>query len=94
MATYRNHRRDSLGEMIEEARVVAEIGELGGRSGPVRGSELDALLEALVQAQQLRRRLMAQLEHQRRSGQGCEWAEHPDRVEHHPRRRATDREAS
>ncbi len=94
MAIHRTRPRELLGELIEEARWVNEIGSLGGGAGPVRGGELDAMLEALMQAQQLRRRLVKQLERERRSGQGCDWAETDRDRGPSPRRRVGEREAS
>ncbi len=54
--------RDALGEMLEEARWVYTIDDVGKSSRRRRrGREIDAMLEALAEAHELRRRLAAQL---------------------------------
>jgi len=92
MAIHRTCHRELLGELIEEARWVTDIGELG--RWPVRGGELDAMLEALMQAQQLRRHLVQRLEREAQAGQGCDWAVTERDRQSSPRRRVGDREAS
>ncbi len=73
MADPRYPRRDVLGELLEEARWVEQIGALGRRHGPVSTPELDALLEALVQALELRRRWAEELARERERAPGCDW---------------------
>ena len=86
MAIYRIRARELLGELIEEARWVTEIGELSRGPGSVRRGELDAMLEALMQAQQLRRRLVKRLERERVDGPACDWAQTERDREPSPRR--------
>ena len=62
MSTYEARKHDALGEMMREARWLQTIGRMGRRiGGPVRNDQMDAMLEALVEANQLRRRLEAML---------------------------------
>ncbi len=73
MAAHRTLRRDVLGELLEEARWVEQIGSLGRQGGPVSSPELDALLEALVHAEEQRRRWTEALARERERAPGGDW---------------------
>ncbi len=92
MAFSRTQPRDVLGELMEEARWVECVGELG--RGPVPVVELDAMLEALMQAQRLRRRLAAQLALERAGAQGSGGLEGERHRSAAPCRRQGERKAS
>lgn len=94
MYSYRTRSIDPLAELIEEARWVQRIEEAGREARSTRGREMDALLAALVQAQQLRRRFVAQLAAQRDQEPAVVWAEPAFEDADHPHRRRTDRKAS
>ncbi len=94
MSARRKPGRHRLGELIDEARWVAHIGELGGDVGTLYRREVDSMLDALVQAQQLRRRMRDRLEHEGQTGEGCGWGDTESTDERRPGRRWTDREAS
>lgn len=58
---------DILGEMIDEARWIQELGEVGRRAAEGSGGlDLDDMLAALMEAHDLRRRLAAQLAREER----------------------------
>jgi hypothetical protein len=65
MSRDRTRERDLLGELLEEARWVERIGEAGRVTVPLRVPELDAMLEALMKAQMLRRQLTDRLARER-----------------------------
>jgi hypothetical protein len=96
MSFYRTRSPDPLAELLEDARWVESVGEAGRKAGPLQGADLDAMLEALVHAQQLRRRLAAQLARERALGEGSGWAEHQEVIPFRGNRgrRVEDREAS
>jgi hypothetical protein len=96
MSFHRTWSPDILAELIEDARWVENIGEAGRKTGPLPGRELDAMLEALVQAQQLRRRWASELARERALGEGCGWAEGREEgsILRNHGRRSEDREAS
>jgi hypothetical protein len=91
MSSQHRHQRDLLGELQEEAGWAERIGRLREGSPAEQQGELDALLEALVQAQRLRRHLCERLARARDAGEGGHWRELPMPA---PLRRAGDREAS
>jgi hypothetical protein len=94
MFRHRTRERDLLGELLEEARWVERIGEAGRVSVPARVPELDAMLEALMKAQMLRRQLTERLAREREAAQGCDWGPEDARGGSPPDRRQGEREAS